>query len=172
MSYDMTLGNAGYGFGGGSGLSGWLGNIGNGWQNSWHNNMRFATDLYNFTDRNLLAPSALNAKIGQNNVLQQQNQAQYQDLVNHNEMWGKAHRLSSGNTALDLVNQQAANTQNLGAQQYVSPVNNAPSTTTTTPYGVAHGISHYGPVTFSAPTNSQQLQAYLGSNIPWTVKVG
>ena len=127
MAYDMTLGNVGYGFGGGSGLGGFLGNLGNAWHDGWHNNMRFATDLYNFQDQNAVRPSQVMAHVGANNVAIQDNQRQYQDLVTHNSMWNLNNQQSAGLTANTMSNTPTMNGINHAVQQGINSTANPPS---------------------------------------------
>lgn len=84
MSFDMTLGTSG-GFGGGSGWGGFLGGIGAALPANLAANLNMASNLYNFAAQNAIAPSAINAQVGYNNALQQQNQLKYTELYKANE---------------------------------------------------------------------------------------
>lgn len=144
MSYDMTLGAAGYGFGGSSGLGGWLGNIGNAWQSGLSNNLRMATDLYNFTNKSLVDPSAVNAKIAQNNAIQEQQQLAKTQNYLENQALNALIATNSGMTLNDLLNRP--NTQSVLNQQTQvgqQPVNQSPSTTNTTAYAQQQNIGPY-----------------------------
>ena len=149
MSYDMTLGAAGYGLGGSSGLGGWLGNLGNAWQNGLSNNLRLATDLYNFTNKSLTDPSAVNAMVSANLVKDQNNQSQYTDAWYENQMKNAMMRSFDGKTLNDIlqnpgygvVNSQSNTNQQ--AQVQAQPVNQAPSQTTTTAYAQQQGLGPY-----------------------------
>lgn len=144
MSYDMTLGAAGYGFGGSSGLGGWLGNIGNAWQSGLSNNLRMATDLYNFTNKSLVDPSAVNAKIAQNNAIQEQQQLSKTQNFLENQALNALIATNSGMTLNDLLNRP--NTQSVLNQQVQvgqQPVNQSPSTTNTTAYAQQQNIDPY-----------------------------
>ena len=141
MSYDMTLGAAGYGFGG---LGGWLGNIGNAWQSGLSNNLRMATDLYNFTNKSLVDPSAVNAKIAQNNAIQEQQQLSKTQNFLENQALNALIATNSGMTLNDLLNRP--NTQSVLNQQVQvgqQPVNQSPSTTNTTAYAQQQNIGPY-----------------------------
>lgn len=144
MSYDMTLGAAGYGFGGSSGLGGWLGNIGNAWQSGLSNNLRMATDLYNFTNKSLVDPSAVNAKIAQNNAIQEQQQLSKTQNYLENQALNALIATNSGMTLNDLLNRP--NTQSVLNQQTQvgqQPVNQSPATTNTTAYAQQQNIGPY-----------------------------
>lgn len=144
MSYDMTLGAAGYGFGGSSGLGGWLGNIGNAWQSGLSNNLRMATDLYNFTNKSLVDPSAVNAKIAQNNAIQEQQQLSKTQNFLENQALNALIATNSGMTLNDLLNRP--NTQSVLNQQTQvgqQPVNQSPATTNTTAYAQQQNIGPY-----------------------------
>lgn len=164
MSYDMTLGNGGYGLGGSSGLGGFLGNLGNAWQSGLSNNLRMATDLYNFTNKSLTDPSYINAIIGKNNVAQQQNQSQFTDLYYENQMKNALMQAMDGKTLRDffqspqqggaVVNTQSANNQ--VAQTQTQPVNKTPSSTTTTAYAQQQQLGPYrSGYQFAQPQNTQ-----------------
>ena len=144
MSYDMTLGAAGYGFGGSSGLGGWLGNIGNAWQSGLSNNLRMATDLYNFTNKSLVDPSAVNAKIAQNNAIQEQQQLSKTQNFLENQALNALIATNSGMTLNNLLNRP--NTQSVLNQQTQvgqQPVNQSPATTNTTAYAQQQNIGPY-----------------------------
>ena len=144
MSYDMTLGAAGYGFGGSSGLGGWLGNIGNAWQSGLSNNLHMATDLYNFTNKSLVDPSAVNAKIAQNNAIQEQQQLSKTQNFLENQALNALIATNSGMTLNDLLNRP--NTQSVLNQQTQvgqQPVNQSPATTNTTAYAQQQNIGPY-----------------------------
>lgn len=158
MSYDMTLGNAGYGFGGSSGLGGWLGNLGNAWQSGLSNNLRMATDLYNFTNKSLTDPSAVDAKIAQNVTAQEQLQRDRTRAYNDNQMMNLAMRLNSGTSANDLLNRPNTQSQvNQLTQVAPQPVNQTPTGTQTTPYAQQQNIGPYR-TGYQMPQNNQQVQ--------------